>query len=168
MTFTTIFMLVVFAVIMVAGIAAGINMLSSSRVSNTTQETAQIVANVDGAFSNQSSFTGLTNTLAIAEKLVPSNMVPSGSTTNIVNPYGGAVTLQADATIPNAFDVTNAGLGNAACAAVAEQESAYEVEINGAVVASNGTSVPPATAQTDCNAGPGANSVTVVNTQTSG
>lgn len=165
MTYTAIFMIIVFAIIMIGGIAAGTGMLSSSRASTTTSEVAQIVANVDGAYAQQATFAGLSNTVAIAGKLVPSNMVQGA---NILNPYGGAVTLGPDATVANGFDVTNAGLGNSACASVAEQESAYEIEINGTVVATSGQSVSPTTAAQDCTSGPGANTVTIVDTQTSG
>ncbi len=69
--------------------------------------------------------------------------------------------------IPNGFDLIESGLGNASCAAIAEDTTAYEIEINGTLAASN-TPVAPAVAGQDCTAGPGANTVTFVNTQNNG
>jgi hypothetical protein len=164
MTITTVFMLLVFAMIIAAGSYAGYQMLGSGKVSTTNQQIAQITASVDGAFAQQASYAGLTNSLAITQKLVPGNMV-SGN--NIVNAYGGTVTLQPDPNITNGFDLIESGLGNASCAAIAEDTTAYEIEINGTLAASN-TPVAPAVAGQDCTAGPGANTVTFVNTQNNG
>lgn len=161
-----IFVLVVIALIVVVGITAGQSLMSQGRVGNTTQDIAEIAANVEGAYANQATFAGLSNSLAISQKLVPANMVQGG--TSIVDPFGGAVTLQPDGTVPNGFDIQVGGLGNASCAAVAEDISAFEIEINGTVAASANASVSPSTAGTDCTAGTGANTVTAVETQTNG
>ena len=163
-----IFAVIVGLLIIVGGIAAGLGLMSQSRSSNTVQDVAEITANVEGAYANQADFATLTNSLAIAQKLVPANMVQGAST--IVDPFGGDVTLGPDPnpTISNGFDIQVGGLGNASCAAVAEDVSAYEVEINGTVAATNNTSVSPSTAQQDCTCGTGANTVTSVETQTNG
>ena len=159
-----IFAVIVGLLIIVGGIAAGLGLMSQSRSSNTVQDVAEITANVEGAYANQADFATLTNSLAIAQKLVPANMVQGANT--IVDPFGGDVTL--GPTSPNGFDIQVGGLGNASCAAVAEDVSAYEVEINGTVAATNNTSVSPSTAQQDCTGGTGANTVTAVETQTNG
>lgn len=67
MTITTVFMLLVFAMIIAAGSYAGYQMLSSGKVSTTNQQIAQITASVDGAFAQQASYAGLTNSLAITQ-----------------------------------------------------------------------------------------------------
>ena len=161
-----IFAVIVGLLIIVGGVAAGLGLMSQSRSSNTVQDVAEITANVEGAYANQADFATLTNSLAIAQKLVPANMVQGANT--IVDPFGGDVTLGPDPTISNGFDIQVGGLGNASCAAVAEDVSAYEVEINGTVAATNNTPVSPSTAQQDCTGGTGANTVTAVETQTNG
>ncbi|MHB8408963.1 MAG: type 4 pilus major pilin [Acidiferrobacterales bacterium] len=165
MPFMMIFALVVIALIVVGGIYGGHLLMASGTSSTTAQEVAEITANVQSLYSNQSSFATLTNQVAITDKAVPENMVQG---TNIVNPYGGQVTLGPDATYNNAFDITEGGLDGGACSSLATGETAYGVEINGTQVAIGNQAVDPSTAAADCTQTGNGNSVTFIETQTNG
>jgi hypothetical protein len=167
MPIATIFMVAVIALIIVGGIIFGKSLLGGGNLTNTEQEVSQIVSGVQSLYANQVGFSGLTDAVAIQANIPPSNEVNAANGT-ISNPYGGSITLQPDATYANAFDVIVGGLGNGACAKLATGLTAYALEINGTAAASNGQPVPPATATSDCNAGAGANSITLVETQANG
>ena len=167
MPIATIFMVAVIALIIVGGIVFGKNLLGGGNLTNTEQEVSQIVSGVQSLYSNQVGFSGLNDSVAIRANIAPSNETNAANGT-ISNPYGGSITLQPDTAYTNASDVIVGGLGNGACAKLATGLTAQAVEINGTTVASNGQPVSPATATSDCNAGAGANSITLVETQANG
>lgn len=167
MPIAMIFTIAVIALILVAGIIFGKSLLGGGNLTNTEQEVSQIVSGVQSLYSNQVGFSGLSNSVAIGANIAPSNEVNAANGT-ISNPYGGSITLQPDTAYTNAFDVIVGGLGNGACAKLATGLTAQAVEINGTAVGSNGQPVSPATATSDCNAGAGANSITLVETQANG
>lgn len=167
MPIATIFMVAVIALIIVGGIVFGKNLLGGGDLTNTEQEVSQIISGVQSLYANQVGFSGLTNSVAISANIPPSNEVSAANGT-ISNPYGGSITLQPDTTYANAFDVIVGGLGNGACAKLATGLTAQAVEVNGTSISTNGQPASPAAATSDCNAGSGANSITLVETQANG
>jgi len=160
-----IFVIIVIALITVAGIYGGQALMGSSKSSTAIQEVAQVTANIQGAYANQSTFSTLTVPVAISDKLVPANMI---SGTSIVNPYGGTIALGPDATYPNGFDLTENGLDSGSCASLATGVTAYAVDINGTQVATGNQAVDPATAASDCTQAGTGNTVMYVETQANG
>lgn len=167
MPIATIFMIAVIALIIIGGIVFGRNLLGGGNLTNTEQEVSQIISGVQSLYANQVGFSGLTDSIAVDAHIAPSNEVNTANET-ISNPYGGSITLQPSASYANAFDVTVNGLGNGACTKMSTDMTAQAVKINGSVVASNGQPVSPASASSDCNAGSGANSITLIETQANG
>jgi hypothetical protein len=97
------------------GVAAVVGVLymvfASNKTGDAISHTTQLQTNVQSLYSSQASFSSLTNAVAIAAKLAPTNMV-AGST--LVNPWGGAVTLAANANNAR-FDLTTAAIPSDAC-----------------------------------------------------
>lgn len=116
------------------GIAAVVGILyvvfASNKTTDAITDTTQLQTNVQGLYSGQATFTSLTNAVAIAGKLAPKNMI-SGS--NLVNPWGGAVTVRVNTTNAGRFDVVHAAsIPQDACPKLVQsQSSAVGVSING-------------------------------------
>lgn len=102
------------------GVAAVVLILYQVMGSNKTQtavsDIALLQANSQALYNGQSTFTTLTNTVAIAAKLAPSDMI-SGAT--LINPWGGAVNILVNATNSSQFDINTISVPPEACAKIA-------------------------------------------------
>lgn len=68
---------------------------SSQRADRESRNIGAIKAGVKTLYGGVSNYVGLSNTVAINARIIPENMLVSGSTTRIVNAYGGDVTVYA-------------------------------------------------------------------------
>ncbi|HJV75125.1 MAG TPA: type 4 pilus major pilin [Noviherbaspirillum sp.] len=84
--------------------------------------------NAQTLYSGQSTFTSLTNTVAINGKLAPDSMIQGGA---LQNPWGGAITVKVSANAGQ-FDVTEPAVPSKDCATMAtSMNSVVGLKING-------------------------------------
>ena len=147
-----IFAVVVIALIVVAGIYAGQQLLGGGNQSTAQTQIGNISAKIQSLYSNQATFTGLTTAGAITAGVLPKNMVATAATA--VNPFGGAVDILdagASGATPNpGFIVQYDGLSSTDCQALATSITAEETFI-GADVGSGGTLVSTTPVNTSPN-----------------
>lgn len=106
----------VVALLSLAAVVAVLYMVfGANKTQNTLTDAVQLQANARSHYAGQSTFTSLTNAVAIGGKLAPISMV---SGTALINPFGGAVTIAVNAGNASQFDITEAGLPADACAKV--------------------------------------------------
>lgn len=98
------------------GVAAVVLILyqvfGANKTQNAISDITLLQANTQALYNAQSTFTSLTNAVAINGKLAPSGMI-SGA--NLVNPWGGAVTIAVNANAAQ-FDITEAAVPADSCA----------------------------------------------------
>lgn len=106
----------VVALLSLAAVVAILYMVfGSNKIQNTITDVTQLQAKSQAHYAGQSTFTTLTNTVAIGGKLAPASMI---SGTALVNPFGGVVTIAVNAGNASQFDITETGLPADACAKV--------------------------------------------------
>lgn len=106
----------VVALLSLAAVVAILYMVfGSNKIQNTITDVTQLQANAQSHYAGQSTFTSLTNTVAIGGKLAPASMI---SGTALVNPFGGVVTIAVNAGSASQFDITETLLPADACAKV--------------------------------------------------
>lgn len=98
------------------GVAAVVVILyqvfGANKIQDATSELTTLQANAQALYNGQSTFTTLTNTVAINGKLAPTSMI---SGTSLVTPWGGTITIAVNATASQ-FDITEVGIPPDACA----------------------------------------------------
>jgi hypothetical protein len=101
----------------------------SSKTGNAINDLNQLQTNTQTLYSTQSTFTSLTNAVAIGGQLAPTRMISAG---NLVNPWSGAITVNVNAGDATRFDVTEAGVPNDPCSKMATNTpSIVGLKING-------------------------------------
>lgn len=115
------------------GVAAVVLILYQVFGSNKTQtalsDVTLLQTNTQSLYNAQSTFTSVTDAVAIAGKLAPSGMI---SGTALVNPWGGAVTIAVNANASQ-FDITEASVPSDACAKmIVGLSSVVALKVNGA------------------------------------
>ncbi|AMR78025.1 type 4 pilus major pilin [Cupriavidus nantongensis] len=138
------------ALIGVAAVALVLySFFGSSKTGNATNDLTQLQTNVQALYSTQSTFTSLTNTVAVNGGLAPTRMVAAGA---LINPWSGAITVNVNAADATRFDVTEAGVPNDACSKMATNTpSIVGLKINGAAQA---LPIDAGAAVSACNASP--------------
>ena len=147
-----IFAVVVIALIVVAGIYAGQQLLGGGNQSTAQTQIGNISAKIQSLYANQATFTGLTTAGAISAGILPKNMIVSA--TQATNPFGGAVDILdagAAGASPNpGFIVQYDGLSATDCQALATSITAENTFI-GADVGTGGTLVSTTPVNTAVN-----------------
>jgi hypothetical protein len=115
------------------GVAATAVVLYQVFGSNKTQtaisDLTQLQTSVQSFYSGQSTFTSLTNTVAINGKLAPTDMIAGASLTN---PWGGTVTVNVNAGNSSQFDATETLVPQDGCAKmITGFGSAVGLKVNG-------------------------------------
>lgn len=106
----------VVALLSLAAVVAILYMVfGSNKIQNTITDVTQLQAKSQAHYAGQSTFTTLTNTVAINGKLAPASMI---SGTALVNQFGGTVTINVNAGSASQFDITETALPADACAKV--------------------------------------------------
>jgi len=135
--------------LIVGVVVAAQNMFSSSKASNATSDLLALGQAIQGGYSAQPTFGTVTNTVVLAAGWVPSDMGSAKTSPTITNQWGGAVTVVVD-TNTSQFDVTEAGVPDAACATMLNgAQNAVSVTLNGTAIA--GPPFDPGTISTSCN-----------------
>ncbi|ENN9152056.1 TPA: prepilin-type N-terminal cleavage/methylation domain-containing protein [Escherichia coli] len=92
----------IIAALVVAAFIVYPKVQASQRAQAESNNIATIQAGVKALYTSASSFTGLTNTVAVQAKIFPDNMLSgSGTTAKPINAFKGNVTLAAAATGPS-------------------------------------------------------------------
>ncbi len=139
---------------------------ANANAQNTSQVVQSIFSNVSENFANNpNNFVGFDDTDAIQAGIVPASWIPTGQTTAILDPWGGAVTfgvVSVNGGTNNGWSMVLASVPESECAQAASfyTPQTYEITINTTVVASNpayggatGTWPPaPASIQAACSA----------------
>lgn len=100
----------------------------SNKIQTAITDLTQLATNAQALYASQSSFTTLTNTVAINGALAPTDMISSSSLTN---PWGGTVTVAVDSSASQ-FTITETLVPVAACAKfVSSLPSIVGLKING-------------------------------------
>lgn len=105
--------------------------LAVNKSADAIAQVGTFTGNVEGIYGGQNDYTSLTQ--AVALKLAPDTMVKSGA---LINPYGGAVTVNVNASNVAAYDVNSASFPSKGCAQMIKGfTSLVGVKVNGAVLA---------------------------------
>lgn len=133
--------------LIVGGIIAAYVAYNSANGDSTAQNTSQYVnlifSNVTNDFANNpDNFVGFDNTTAITAGVPPSSWVPSGSTTVIQDPWGGAVTFAAtsfNGGVNNGYTLDMQNVPASICSQIGSITTPQTVDIavNGKVIDSN-------------------------------
>ncbi|MDK1973635.1 prepilin-type N-terminal cleavage/methylation domain-containing protein [Klebsiella sp. K4-154] len=95
----------IIAALVVAAFIVYPKVQASQRAQAESNNIAAIQAGVKALYTSASSFTGLTNSVAVQAKIFPDNMLSgSGSAAKPINAFKGNVTLAADKTGPSGAD----------------------------------------------------------------
>ncbi len=95
----------IIAALVVAAFIVYPKVQASQRAQAESNNIATIQAGVKALYTSASSFTGLTNSVAVQAKIFPDNMLSgSGSAAKPINAFKGNVTLAADKTGPSGAD----------------------------------------------------------------
>ena len=110
--------LAIVGVLSIGGISGYSKAMAKYKVNKTLDQVSMLVTNIRTTYGNQSAYTGLTPSALISYELVDREMYHS-STSKLVNPYNGNVTVAAAGTGDVSFTVTYEGLPREACASIA-------------------------------------------------
>lgn len=124
------------ALVTIIGIVALIalynNVTSSNKASQALTDLTSMVGQVQATYLSHPSYSGLSSTVIINGKLAPATMI---SGTQLVNPWGGVVTVAANSANTSFFDTTEPSVPSDACVKMATSIS------NLGALTINGTSV---------------------------
>lgn len=139
------------------GVAAVVLILyqvfGSNKTQNAISDATLLATNTQALYNGQSSFTTMTNTVATNGKLAPPGML-TGTPANLVNPWGGAVTVAVNGTTASNFDITEAGVPIDACSKmIAGLSSVVGLKINGTAITASTLPMDSGTAVTSCTTG---------------
>lgn len=126
------------------GVAAVVLILYQVFGSNKTQDLVsgitQLQANAQALYNAQSSFTTLTNTVAVSAKLAPTQMIASATT--LSNPWGGAVNILVNSGNAAQFDINTVGVPPDACAKMLQSLSSLVTLKVGATLPGTAVTLP--------------------------
>ncbi|ECI4633274.1 type IV pilin, partial [Salmonella enterica subsp. enterica] len=149
----------IIAALVVAAFIVYPKVQASQRAQAESNNIATIQAGVKALYTSASSFTGLTNTVAVQAKIFPENMLSgTGNTVKPINAFKGDVTLAAAATGPSAvagssFTITYANVPAAECTKIttATAGNFYIATVNTKVVKPAGDTLDVAATTAACN-----------------
>lgn len=118
--------LAIIGVLSVGGISGYSKAMAKYKTNKTLDQLSLLITNIRTLYANQISYAGLNNAAAVSFELVTQEMAPGvqvGSNppgaVNLVNPFGGAVTIGVDNANPAQFTVQYAGLDRQTCITIA-------------------------------------------------
>lgn len=157
----------IIAALVVAAFIVYPKVQASQRAQAESNNIATIQAGVKALYTSASSFTGLTNSVAVQAKIFPDNMLSgSGNAATPINAFKGNVTLAAAATGPSSvagssFTITYANVPAAECTKImtATAGNFYMAAVGGKTVKPAGGTVDVAATAGACS---DANSNTLV------
>ncbi|EDM1757893.1 type IV pilin [Salmonella enterica subsp. diarizonae] len=149
----------IIAALVVAAFIVYPKVQAAQRAQAESNNIATIQAGVKALYTSASSFTGLTNTVAVQAKIFPENMLSgTGNTVKPINSFKGDVILAAAATGPSAaagssFTITYANVPAAECTKIttATAGNFYIAAVNTKVVKPAGGVIDVAATTAACN-----------------
>jgi hypothetical protein len=134
------------AIAIVVVLVASYLATSSSKAATESSNIAELYANTSKLYNTGASTSGLNNAAVLAADTEPSSMNVGGS---LLNPWGGAVTVAGDATIPTGIDISDTGVPQSACTSEATSiATVTSVSVNGGAALAQ--PVDPATVAQEC------------------
>lgn len=119
----------------------------ASKTQNAISDLTLLQTEVQSLYNGQNTFTTITNAIAISGKLAPKGMISGAA---LLNPWGGAVTINVNAGNSARFDVTEVAVPPDGCPKmVTSMSSVVGVSINGTAAT---LPLDAGTAVTACNA----------------
>ncbi len=107
---------------------------ASDKTTKATSDITLLSTNAQSLYNAQSTFTSLTNTVAVSGKLAPTNMITGAAT--LTNPWGGVVTINVNAGNSSQFDITETLIPADACSKMLTTLSnLVALKVNAAAVA---------------------------------
>lgn len=157
----------IIAALVVAAFIVYPKVQASQRAEAESNNIATIQAGVKALYAAASSYTGLTNTVAVESKIFPDNMLSgSGSSATPINAFKGEVTLEAAATGPSStagssFTITYKNVPATECSKIvtAAAGNFYTTSVNGAEVKSSDGVLDVATAAKQCSSSDNGNTL---------
>ncbi|HEF4887313.1 TPA: prepilin-type N-terminal cleavage/methylation domain-containing protein [Klebsiella oxytoca] len=150
---------------------------ASQRAEAESKNIATIQAGVKSLYTSASSYSGLSNTVAVGAKIFPDNMlVGTGTSASVVNAFKGNVILGVSTDSPSgaansAFSITYVGVPAAECAKIVSAAAGnfYTVSVgtgSSALTSGNvkkdGSTPNIGVAASSCNSGGNANAITFI------
>ncbi|MDA8093648.1 MAG: type 4 pilus major pilin [Betaproteobacteria bacterium] len=157
-------MMVLFALVVVALMAgyawkSGHSLFGRSSTSGASQELTAIAANIQGHYSQEGSFAGVTTATEISNGDIDASYVSGGT---VDTPYGGTIVVSGPASLNggtnNAVGLTVNNMSQEQCIDLATAEAAYGINSGTTVAAGVNAANSPATdaeAETICTAAQG-------------
>lgn len=140
---------------------------ASQRAEAESKNLATIQAGVKSLYTSASSFSGLTNTVAVGAKVFPDNMlIGTGTSASVVNTFKGIVTVVSANTGPSSttgssFTITYNNVPAAECTKIisAVAGNFYIAKVGSTTVKAAGSSLDVASTSTACNSGGNTNTL---------
>lgn len=140
---------------------------ASQRAEAESKNIATIQAGIKSLYTSASSFSGLTNTVAVQSKVFPDNMlVGTGSSASVVNAFKGKVTLDVSTDSPSkaansAFTITYENVPAAECTKIvsAAASNFYMAKVGSTVVKPAGSELSVTDVAKACDGGGNSNTL---------
>lgn len=103
--------------------------LAADKTQNAISDLTQLETQIKSLYGGQSSFTSVTNAVAISGELAPKTMISGAA---LVNPWGGTVTVNVNAGSASLFDATETLVPAGSCGRmITAFASAVGLKVNG-------------------------------------
>ena len=126
------------------------SVFSGTKVAQASAELSSVIENVQGLYASQTSFSGLTNTVAIQGGVYPSNMATISST-SATDPWGGNVDVEYVSATPTEFTVEFDNIPSDSCTKIGlsyNSSNLVSLTINGTPL----SGMDPASVSASCKA----------------
>lgn len=110
--------LAIVGVLSVGGISGYSKAMGKYKINQCLDQIANLIINIRSTFANQTDFTDATTANIIALGIATNDMLNAQGNA-LVNPFNGAITVQATAGGATSFEITYAGLDTSACQNIA-------------------------------------------------
>ena len=146
LTYLVVLALTVMTLVFIGGYITGA--FSGTKEAEASSELSTIIANVQGLYASQPSFTGLTNTVAIQGGVYPISMATAAST-EAIDPWGGQVITEVSSTNINEFTVEFDNVPQDSCTKLASSYNSSNLVSLG-IGGNSVTAFDPATLSAAC------------------
>ena len=110
--------LAIVGVLSVGGISGYSKAMGKYKINQCLDQIANLIINIRSTFANQTDFSGATTANIIALGIATNDMLNAQGNA-LVNPFNGAIAVQATAGGATSFEITYAGLDTSACQNIA-------------------------------------------------
>jgi hypothetical protein len=146
LTYLVVLALTVMTLVFIGGYITGA--FSGTKEAEASSELSTIIANVQGLYASQPSFSGLTNTVAIQGGVYPSSMATQNST-EATDPWGGQVSTEDSTSNTNEFTVEFNNVPQDSCTKLASSYNSSNL-VSLSIGGNDVTAFDPATLSAAC------------------